>query len=110
RSQNIPTIFWNKEDPVHFNRFRRTAKYFDVVLTTDANCLRDYWDHRGGHLKALGSLSFWAQAEIHNPLGSTRAYSHTVAYGGSYYGERYAERSKELRAILEGARPQGLTI
>ena len=110
RSKNIPTIFWNKEDPVHFNRFRRTAKYFDVVLTTDANCLRDYWDHRGGNLKALGSLSFWAQAEIHNPLGSTRPYSHTVAYGGSYYGERYAERSKELRAILEGARPQGLTI
>ena len=110
RSKNIPTIFWNKEDPVHFNRFRRTAKYFDVVLTTDANCLRDYWDHRGGNLKALGSLSFWAQAEIHNPMGSSRTYSHTVAYGGSYYGDRYAERSKELRAILEGARPQGLTI
>ncbi|UTM47555.1 glycosyltransferase [Glutamicibacter mysorens] len=110
RSKNIPTIFWNKEDPVHFNRFRRTAKYFDVVLTTDANCLNDYWEHRGGNLKALGSLSFWAQAEIHNPMGTSREYSHTVAYGGSYYGDRYAERSKELRAILEGARPQGLTI
>lgn len=110
RSKSIPTIFWNKEDPVHFNRFRRTAKYFDVVLTTDANCLQDYWEHRGGNLKALGSLSFWAQAEIHNPMGTSRAYSHSVAYGGSYYGDRYAERSKELRAILEGARPQGLTI
>lgn len=110
RSKNIPAIFWNKEDPVHFNRFRRTAKYFDVVLTTDANCLREYWDHRGDNLKALGSLSFWAQAEIHNPMGSKREYSHTVAYGGSYYGDRYAERSKELRSILEGARPNGLTI
>ncbi|MGP9817198.1 glycosyltransferase [Glutamicibacter sp. 363] len=110
RSNGIPTVFWNKEDPVHFNRFRRTAKYFDVVLTTDANCLQEYWEHRGGKLKALGSLPFWAQAEIHNPLGSTREYSHTVAYGGSYYGDRYAERSKELRAILEGASPQGLTI
>lgn len=110
RSKNIPTIFWNKEDPVHFNRFLCTAQYFDVVLTTDANCLQDYWDHRGGNLKALGSLSFWAQAEIHNPLGTSRAYSHSVAYGGSYYGDRYTERSEELRAILEGARPQGLTI
>lgn len=110
RKNGIPTIFWNKEDPVHFNRFRRTAKLFDVVLTTDANCLEDYWENRGGYMRALGSLPFWAQAEIHNPLGSNRPYSHSVAYGGSYYGERYAERSQELRAILEGARKQGLTI
>ena len=110
RKNGIPTIFWNKEDPVHFNRFRRTAKLFDVVLTTDANCLEDYWENRGGYMRALGSLPFWAQAEIHNPMGSSRPYSHSVAYGGSYYGERYAERSQELRAILEGARKQGLTI
>ncbi|MGP9607487.1 glycosyltransferase [Glutamicibacter sp. AOP33-2CA-4] len=110
RKNGIPTIFWNKEDPVHFNRFRRTAKLFDVVLTTDANCLEDYWENRGGYMRALGSLPFWAQAEIHNPLGSIRPYSHSVAYGGSYYGERYAERSQELRLILEGARKQGLTI
>ncbi|WP_181147973.1 glycosyltransferase [Arthrobacter sp. MYb213] len=110
RENGIPTIFWNKEDPVHFNRFRRTAQLFDVVLTTDANCLEDYWENRGGYMRALGSLPFWAQAEIHNPSGSTRPYSHSVAYGGSYYGERYAERSQELRVILEGARKQGLTI
>ncbi|MGP5257905.1 glycosyltransferase [Glutamicibacter ardleyensis] len=110
RKNGIPTIFWNKEDPVHFNRFRRTAKLFDVVLTTDANCLEEYWENRGGYMRALGSLPFWAQAEIHNPLGSSRPYSHSVAYGGSYYGERYAERSQELRMILEGARKQGLTI
>lgn len=110
RKNGIPTIFWNKEDPVHFNRFRRTAKLFDVVLTTDANCLEDYWENRGGYMRALGSLPFWAQAEIHNPMGSSRPYSHSVAYGGSYYGERYAERSQELRTILEGARKQGLTI
>ncbi|WP_418909118.1 glycosyltransferase [Glutamicibacter endophyticus] len=110
RSQNIPTIFWNKEDPVHFNRFKKTAALFDVVLTTDANCLRDYWENRGSALKALGSLPFWAQAEIHNPMGTDRSYSDTVAYGGSYYGDRYAERSKELRAILEGVSEHGLTI
>lgn len=110
RSKGIPTVFWNKEDPVHFNRFRLTAKLFDVVLTTDANCLEDYWNHRGANLKALGSLPFWAQPEIHNPLASRRAYSHSVAYGGSYYGDRFAERSAELRSILEGAKAEGLTI
>src|SRR5699024_8765518 len=25
RSLGIPVMFWNKEDPVHFNRFKRTA-------------------------------------------------------------------------------------
>ncbi|WP_431711869.1 glycosyltransferase [Glutamicibacter uratoxydans] len=110
RSKGIPTVFWNKEDPVHFNRFRLTAKLFDVVLTTDANCLEDYWNHRGANLKALGSLPFWAQAEIHNPLASRREYSHSVAYGGSYYGDRFAERSAELRSILEGVKAEGLTI
>ncbi|WP_396278360.1 glycosyltransferase [Glutamicibacter creatinolyticus] len=110
RSKGIPTVFWNKEDPVHFNRFRLTAKLFDVVLTTDANCLEDYWNHRGANLKALGSLPFWAQPEIHNPLASRRSYSHSVAYGGSYYGDRFAERSAELRSILEGVKVEGLTI
>lgn len=110
RQHGIPAIFWNKEDPVHFNRFQRTAALFDVVLTTDANCLPKYWDTRGSNLRALGSLPFWAQAEIHNPLGSDRPYVHSVAYGGTFYGERYAERSKELRMILEGVRAEGLTI
>ncbi|KAA0970097.1 glycosyltransferase [Paeniglutamicibacter gangotriensis] len=110
RSQGIPTIFWNKEDPVHFNRFKRTATLFDVVLTTDANCLRDYWNTRGPNLRSLGSMAFWAQPDIHNPMGSNRPYSHTVAYGGSFYGDRFADRSRELRTILEGAKAQGITI
>ncbi|GAA3322969.1 glycosyltransferase [Paeniglutamicibacter sulfureus] len=110
RTRGIPTIFWNKEDPVHFNRFKSTAELFDVVLSTDANCLEGYWENRGPHLKALGSMSFWAQPDIHNPKGTSRPYSHSVAYGGSYYGERYAERSSELKFILQGAKTQGLTI
>lgn len=110
RSSGIPTIFWNKEDPVHFNRFQATAKNFDVVLTTDANCLENYWEHRGPNLKALGSLPFWAQPGIHNPMGTSRPYSHSVAYGGSFYGDRYADRSGELRSLLEGSREQGITI
>lgn len=110
RSVGIPTVFWNKEDPVHFNRFRKTAKYFDHVFTTDANCLKDYWRHRGSLLQTLASLPFWAQPDIHNPLPSGERTNHTVAYGGSYYGERFAKRSKELVKILDAAIPQGLTI
>ncbi|MFF5790424.1 glycosyltransferase [Paeniglutamicibacter sp. NPDC012692] len=110
RSAGIPTVFWNKEDPVHFNRFRKTAKFFDHVFTTDANCLKEYWAHRGSHLKTLASLPFWAQPGIHNPLPSGDEKQHTVAYGGTYYGDRFEKRSKELVTLLDTAVPQGLTI
>lgn len=110
RAEGIPTVFWNKEDPVHFNRFRVTAKYFDHVFTTDANCLKDYWGHRGSHLKTLASLPFWAQPGIHNPLPSGEPMQNTVAYGGSYYGERFEKRSEELVQLLDAAIPHGLTI
>lgn len=110
RTQGIPTIFWNKEDPVHFNRFRKTAKYFDHVFTTDANCLKDYWSQRGTHLKTLASLPFWAQPSIHNPLPTGDVREHSIAYGGSYYGERFAKRSKELVTLLDAAIPHSLKI
>ena len=35
RDRNIPTVFYNKEDPVHFNRFSKTSALFDHVFTTD---------------------------------------------------------------------------
>ncbi|MCC9174280.1 glycosyltransferase [Arthrobacter sp. zg-Y179] len=110
RQQSIPTIFWNKEDPVHFNRFRRTAEIFDHVFTTDANCLRQYARSDGTHNRTISSLPFYAQPQLHNPLPTERPYSHTVAYAGSYYGERYPQRSAELTALLDAARPLGLTI
>lgn len=110
RSKGIPTVFWNKEDPIHFNRFRKTAKYFDHVLSTDANCLKDYWHNRGSLLQTLTSLPFWAQPKIHNPLPSGEVLKHTVAYGGSYYGKRFSKRSKELVSILDAAIQHGLTI
>ena len=39
RNRNIPTVFYNKEDPVHFNRFSKTSALFDHVFTTDEGCI-----------------------------------------------------------------------
>ena len=35
----IPTAFWNKEDPVHFDTFAPAAARFDWIFTTDADCV-----------------------------------------------------------------------
>lgn len=110
RKQGIPTIFWNKEDPVHFNRFRLTAKIFEHVFTTDAGTINDYFTHRGSHNSTIGSLPFWAQARLHNPLPGRQPAKHTVAYGGTYYGDRYPERSRVLGTLLNAISPYGITI
>jgi hypothetical protein len=44
---NIPTVFWNKEDPGNFNMFIEAAKLFDYVFTTDINCIERYKDWMG---------------------------------------------------------------
>lgn len=110
RALGIPTIFWNKEDPVHFARFIRTAAHFDHVFTTDARCIPQYMEGVGPVTRSVASLAFFAQERLHNPLPCGRPYKHTIAYGGSYYGERYPKRSRELSKILQAAVPFGLTI
>ncbi|WAP52910.1 glycosyltransferase [Arthrobacter sp. ATA002] len=110
RRNHVPTIFWNKEDPVHFNRFRTTAAHFDHVFTSDDGSISAYLSHAGDHLKSVASLPFYAQPKIHNPLSGKRDYSHTVAYAGSYYGDRYKKRSKQLQQLLSAAIPYGLSI
>ena len=109
-ARGVPTIFWNKEDPVHFNRFRVTAKYFDHVFTTDAECIRQYLSGAGDRLKTAASLAFYAQPQLHNILPSKRPYEHAVTYAGSYYGEKYPKRSVELSQLLTAAKDFGLAI
>ena len=42
KDKGIPTVFWNKEDSVHFDRFIDSAKHFDHVFTVDENCIPKY--------------------------------------------------------------------
>lgn len=42
KDKGIPTVFWNKEDSVHFNRFIDSAKHFDHIFTVDENCVERY--------------------------------------------------------------------
>ncbi len=39
RAAGIPTVFWNKEDPVHFDEFIGLAVEFDHIFTTDSSCV-----------------------------------------------------------------------
>lgn len=63
RQAGIPVIFWNKEDPLHFDRFLPLATACDIVLTTDADSVLRY---REAHSQAIvDTMLFAAQPDLH---------------------------------------------
>ena len=110
RQTGIPSLFWNKEDPVHFERFRKTASLCDHVFTTDSRRIIPYLATPGALTQTVSSCPFYASPKIHNLLPSTREWQATAAYGGTYYGKRYPERTEYMDKIMSAAAPLGLTI
>ena len=108
REREIPTVFWNKEDPPNFDEFIDAAKAFDFVFTTDADCLpvyRDVLKHDRVYV-----LPFAAQPRLHNPCHEVNWPRHRVSFAGSWVGHRYPERARDLQALLDAALPFGLHI
>jgi spore maturation protein CgeB len=110
REREIPTAFWNKEDPVHFERFREAAALFDHIFTSDANCIPLYEQLAGEHVKSVTSLQFAAQPRIHNPIPIIEERRLEPVFAGTYYRNRHADRRASLEMILDAARPFGLII
>lgn len=101
RERNIPTVFWNKEDPTHFsdriNDFVRTAALFDYVFTTAEECVDGYRKYAGA--RHADVLPFAVQPKIFNPLGR-RQESNTVNFAGTWYA-KYEERSTKAAKIMD---------
>ncbi|MEH7180574.1 CgeB family protein [Neobacillus vireti] len=106
KENTIPTVFWNKEDPVHYNQFIETAKNFDFVLTTDKNMVPVYKE-ACGHDR-VDFLQFAAQPAIHNPI-TIGERENAVSFAGSYYA-KHVERSEDMLRIFNTALPYGLAI
>lgn len=97
RKKGIPTVFWSKEDPVHYSRFAPTAKLFDYVYTTDANMVQSY---KSEYDIDAEPLSFFCQPKVHNPV-EVIARSPKAAFAGSYYSDKQ-ERCDDFHTILGG--------
>ncbi|KHK54606.1 glycosyl transferase family 1 [Burkholderia sp. A9] len=92
RDHKIPTIFWNKEDPVHFETFLSTAKLFDFIFTTDIDCIHRYKSALG-HDRVY-FLPFAAQPLVNNPIEKYERKD-AFCFAGAYYS-RYPERTRDL--------------
>lgn len=104
---NIPTVFWNKEDPVHFERFIETARRFDYIFTTDENVVPNYKE-KAGHDRVY-ALPFAAQPVIHNPIKITDMRENKACFAGSYY-RHHEDRVKDMDRVLDYAAKYGLDI
>jgi len=107
REKGIPSVFWNKEDPVHHKKFMASAKLVDHIFTTDANMCQSYREHTGN--SNVYALPFAAQPALHKPapLAGRRA---RACFAGSWYGNRHAERGEAMQWLLKAANRHGLDI
>lgn len=104
---NIPTIFWNKEDPVHFDRFINTAKNFDYIFTTDINSVPNYKAITGED--NAYALPFAAQPKKHNPIKLESERLNKACFAGSYY-KLHEERRIDMERVLDEVAEYGLDI
>ena len=108
RAKAIPTVFWNKEDPPHFDDFIGAAKEFDFVFTSDADCIPVYQESLGHDRVYV--LPFAAQPRLHNPSQEEGWTNYPVCFAGSWLQHRYPERAEALQNLLDPALPLGLHI
>lgn len=103
KNNDIPTIFWNKEDPPSFDRFIDMALNFDYVFTTDEDCIKKYKFR--GHENVF-PLLFASQIRMFNPI-QTKQRTDKVIFAGSWpskYKDRCADMHNIFRKVLKSGR------
>ena len=110
KANNIPTVFYSKEDPPHYEDFLEVAKKCDYIFTTAEEMVSNY-KRDCGH-ENVSVLMFSFNPLYHNPVGSySLEKSPEVIFSGSYM-QKYTERSMDLCSIFDGvlASSHGLKI
>ena len=95
RERGIPTVFWNKEDGVHFDRFISSAKLFDHIFTVDENCIPLYRAMANPDA-TVNTLVFPVQPAIHNFTGFNFKQNRANFVGS------YSRHVHDLRRVWQG--------
>lgn len=97
RINGIPVMFWNKEDPSHYDTFLPVAGAADFVFTTDIDAIPRYKKEIKHDRVYL--LPFAAQPAIHNPIEKYDR-KNCFCFAGSYY-LRYIERQRDMDMLTK---------
>lgn len=102
KKNGIPTVFWNKEDPVYYNNetqsFAETAQYFDYIFTSSMECIDRYkkdYDH-----PFVFPLMFAGQPKLFNPLNLTDETIEELVFAGSF-NPKHKERVKKMVDVID---------
>jgi len=99
RHAGLPTVFWNKEDPLHFEAFLEVASLFDWVFTTDADSISNY-QRKLGHDR-VGVLPFAVQPHLHHPFASAGEVRREASFfAGAWYGN-LSERCQDFSELAD---------
>lgn len=98
RRRHIPTVFWSKEDPVHFSAFLAAAQLFDHVFTTDIDCIPAYRRALGHDRVHL--LPFAVQPLRFTPV-ETLPRKRGACFAGTYY-RQFPERQRAFADLVDG--------
>ncbi len=109
RDLGVPSVFWNKEDGVHFDRFIESAQCFDHVFTVDSNCIERYRSVLPIGV-SVHPLLFAVQPALHNFTGFNFKY-HRANFVGSYSSHIHDRRRQWQDMLFTSvADTLGLTV
>ena len=109
RKKNIPTAFWNKEDPTFWGNesynFVDTALHFDHVFTTSQECISKYKElgHTSVHVLMFG---FSPDIFFYDP--SVKKEEKAV-FAGSWYADQ-PKRCADMEALFNMVLKQGIPL
>ena len=102
KEHNIPTVYWNKEDPPNYKTDRwsaaDTSKTFDYVFTSAVECIKHY--KKDFNHPNVYPLMFAGQPRLFNPLNLSNETIEEVVFAGSY-NPRHKERVILMERIMD---------
>lgn len=108
RDRGIPTVFWNKEDGVHFERFIDSARLFDHIFTVDENCVSKYKQIVGDGV-TVSTLMFPVQTSTHFFRGFDFKFN-KVNFVGSFSRTIHDSRRRWQEMMFSAAGAAGINI
>jgi hypothetical protein len=109
KENNIPTVFWNKEDPTFFDsksyNFVDTALLFDFIFTTSEECVSLYKE-LGHHNVYVMQFAFSPKIYFYNP--SIKKEKKAV-FAGSWYADQ-PQRCVDMEAVFDMIIESGIRL
>lgn len=109
RLWEIPTVFWNKEDPTFWQHprydFTDTALRFDYLFTTAEECVARY--RALGHSRVF-VLPFGVNTDLFSP-GNQMPEPGRVIFAGSWF-ENIPQRCLDMSRLFDHVLEQGMTL